>query len=227
MVESGRMTRSAEECEMSRSCQRAMFSKRDLGVAADDAGEAADLLAGDGVALVRHGAGALLLFAEKNSSASRTSVRCRWRIFEGDLVERGAEDGERGDVGGVAVALEDLRGDGGGLEAELGADGCFVLGLEVAEGADGAGELADAQVFGGGVEAGEVALHLGVPEQELEAEGGGLGVDAVGAADGGRVLELEGALRRVRGGGGCPARMIAEASRELRAPARCRRRRWR
>ena len=105
-----------------------------------------------------------------------------------------AEDGEGGDVGGVAVALDDLSGDGYGLEAEFGADGFFVLGLEVAEGADGAGELADAEVFGGGVEAGEVALHLGVPEQELEAEGGGFGVDAVGAADDGGVLELDGAL---------------------------------
>ena len=69
-----------------------------------------------------------------------------------------------------------------------------MLGLEVAEGADGSGELADAEVFGGGVEAGEVALHLGVPEEELEAEGGGFGVDAVGAADDGGVLELDGAL---------------------------------
>ena len=64
----------------------------------------------------------------------------------------------------------------------------------MAEGADGSGELADAEVFGGGVEAGEVALHLGVPEEELEAEGGGFGVDAVGAADDGGVLELDGAL---------------------------------
>jgi len=46
----------------------------------------------------------------------------------------------------------------------------------------------------GSVEAGEVALHLRVPEQEFEAEGGGLGVDAVGAADDGRVFELDGAL---------------------------------
>ena len=113
--------------------------------------------------------------------------------FGGDLVERGAEDGERGDVGGVAVALDDLGGDGDGLEAEFFADRFLVLGLEMAEGADGAGELADAEVFGGGVEAGEVALHLGVPEEELEAEGGGFGVDAVGAADDGGVLELDGA----------------------------------
>ena len=66
-------------------------------------------------------------------------------------------------------------------------------GLEVAEAADGAGDLADADVFGRGVEAAEVAAHFGVPEEELHAEGGGFGVDAVGAADGGSVLELDGA----------------------------------
>src|ERR1700679_3225220 len=64
----------------------------------------------------------------------------------------------------------------------------------MAEGADGSGEFADAEIFSGSVEAGEVALDLGVPEQELEAEGGGFGVDAVGAADDGGVLELEGAF---------------------------------
>ena len=105
-----------------------------------------------------------------------------------------AEDGEGGDVGGVAVALDYLCCDGYGSRPSSATDRFFVLGLEVAEGADGSGELADAEVFGGGVEAGEVALDLGVPEEELEAEGGGLGVDAVGAADDGRVLELDGAL---------------------------------
>ena len=39
--------------------------QRDLRVRAHDAGQAADVFAGDGVALVRHGAGALLLFAEE------------------------------------------------------------------------------------------------------------------------------------------------------------------
>jgi hypothetical protein len=67
-------------------------------------------------------------------------------------------------------------------------------GLRWPKAADGAGDLADAQVFGGGVKAAQVAAHLGVPEQQLHAEGGGLGVDAVGAADGGRVLEFDGAL---------------------------------
>src|ERR1700679_3722180 len=163
-----------------------------LGVAAEDAGEAADLLRDDGVLFVRHGGGAFLLFAEillgfANFSALQVAD------FYGDLVERAAEDGERGDVGGVAVALDDLRGYGRGLEAEAGADALFMLWLEVAEGADCAGELAYAHVFRGGVKAGEVALHLREPVEELEAEGCGLGVDCVGAADGGRVLELDGA----------------------------------
>ena len=56
-----------------------------------------------------------------------------------------------------------------------------------------AGELADAHVFRRCVEAGEVALHFGIPVEQLEPKGGGLGVDAVGATDGGRVLELESA----------------------------------
>ena len=34
----------------------------------------------------------------------------------GDLVQCAGEDGERGDVGGVAVALDYLRGDGYGFE---------------------------------------------------------------------------------------------------------------
>ncbi len=94
----------------------------------------------------------------------------------------------------MAVALDYLRCDFDGAQAQFGADCLFVFGLEVAEGADGSGELADAEVFGCGVEAGEVALHLGVPEEELEAEGGGFGVDAVSAADDGGVFELDGAL---------------------------------
>ena len=80
----------------------------------------------------------------------------------------------------------------GRLEAEAFADALFVLRLEMAEGAHGAGKLTDAHVFCCGIEARDVALHLRVPIEQLEAEGGGLGVDAVGATDCGRVLELDG-----------------------------------
>ena len=65
MVESGRMTRSTDECEMSRSCQSGNVFQRRLRVGADHARQSTDLLAGDRVALVRHRRRALLLLAEK------------------------------------------------------------------------------------------------------------------------------------------------------------------
>ena len=47
-----------------------------------------------------------------------------------------------------------------GFKTEAGADFLFRFGSDVAEGAHGAGDLADAQVLGGGVEAGEVARQF-------------------------------------------------------------------
>ena len=81
-----------------------------LRVGADDAGEAGDLLAGDGVALVRHGAGALLLLGEELFGFADFGA-LQVADFSGYFVEGTGEDGEGGDVGCVAVALDDLRGD--------------------------------------------------------------------------------------------------------------------
>src|SRR6185437_16888926 len=75
-----------------------------------------------------------------------------------------------------------------------GADSLFMRGLEMAEGSDGARELAEANLLGGFVKALEIAHGFGVPVEQLEAESGGLGMNAVSAADGGRVLEFEGTL---------------------------------
>ena len=192
MVESGRMTALGGGVGDVALVPEGDVFKGGLGVGADDAREAGDLLGEDGVALVGHGARALLFFGEELLGFADLGA-LEVADFSGDLVEGGAEDGEGTDVGGVAVALDDLGGDVYRPEAEGVADGLLVGGLEVAEGADGSGELADAEVFGGGVEAGEVALHLGEPEEELEAEGGGFGVDAVGAADDWGAFELRGA----------------------------------
>ena len=186
------MTRSTEECEMSRSCHSGDVFKRRLRVGAHDAGQAADLFQRDRVALVRHGGGALLLFAEELFGFADFGA-LQVADFGGDLVERAGDDGQRGDVGGVAVALDHLRRDGGGFQSQPLADALFELGAEVGEGADGSGELAHAHVFGGAAKARDVALGLGVPVGQLESEGDGLGVDAVGAADHGRVFELPGA----------------------------------
>ena len=186
------MTRSTEECEMSRSCQRATFSKAGLRVAADDAGEAADLLAGDGIALVRHGGRSLLLLAEELFGLADFGA-LQVADFGGDLVERRSDHGERGEIVRVAIALDHLRGDRRGFQSQARADLLFEFGREVGEDADRAGELSDAHVFGGGHEARDVALRFGIPVGELESEGDGLGVDAVRASDHGRVFELPGA----------------------------------
>ena len=93
----------------------------------------------------------------------------------------------------MAVALNHLGRHGGGFQSQARADLFFEFGREVGEDSDRAGELAYAHVFGGGLEASDVALRLGIPVGDLEAEGDGLGVDAVGAADHGRVFEFPGA----------------------------------
>ena len=87
---------------------------------------------------------------------------------------------------------------------------CFRF--EVAEAADCTGDLADADILCGGVEAAEVAAHLGVPEQDsFMPKVVGSGVDAVGAADCRSVLELQGATH-------------LSTSRRRRMPARMKRR---
>ena len=57
----------------------------DLGVGADDAGEAADLLAGDRVPFMRHGRRALLLFAEELLGLADLGA-LEMTDFGGDLV---------------------------------------------------------------------------------------------------------------------------------------------
>ena len=57
-------------------------------------------------------------FSLKYSCASRTSVRCRCRNLDGNLVERAADDGQRRNVGRVPVALDHLRGHRRRLQPE-------------------------------------------------------------------------------------------------------------
>ena len=65
--------------------------------------------------------------------------------------------------------------------------------IDIGEGADGAGEGRDGDLLARRVEPAAGAGELGIGDGELDAEGGRLGMDAVAAADGDRVLVLEGA----------------------------------
>ena len=79
--------------------------------------------------------------------------------------------------------------------------------VDVAERADRAAELADRHSVAGGAQAAAVAVHLQGPQRDLGAERGGLGVDAVGAADHHRVAVLAGQAHQ---GGQQPVRGLQQ-----------------
>ena len=160
-----------------------------LSIGAHDACESGDLLAGDGIALVGHGGRSLLLFAEKFFGLTNFGA-LEVADFGGNFVERRGDGGERRQVKRVAIALNDLRGDGGGIESEAGTHFFFELGREVGEGSDCSGKFTDTEIFGGGLKADDVALCFGIPVGDFESESDGFGVDAVGSADHGSVFEL-------------------------------------
>ena len=139
---SGRMTRSTDECEMSRSCHSALFSKRGRRVAAQQTSQADDLLAADRVPLVRHGRRALLTLGERLLDFADLGL-LKPADLERELLERRGRDGQRRHQLGVPVALNDLRRDGRRLETErpagVGLDGRW----QMRERADRSRQLAD------------------------------------------------------------------------------------
>ena len=141
---------------------------------------------------MRHGGRAFLLLAEKLFGFADFGA-LQMADFRGDLVQRAGDHRECGQVVGMAIALDHLGRNCGGLQSQAGANLFFDLGAEVGERSHRAGKLAHAHVLGGSLEAFDVALRLGIPVGQLEAEGNRLGVNAVSAADHGRVFELPGA----------------------------------
>jgi len=113
--------------------------------------------------------------------------------LDGELLDGGGDDGQRGEVFGVAVALQHLRGAGSRLQPRLLADVLLDLRIDVGEGADRAGDLAVGDGLQSRLHALEVPGHLVVPKGHLQAEGDRLGVDAVRAPHLRGHLVLEGA----------------------------------
>ena len=117
VVESGRITRSTEECEMSRSCQSATFSSAGLRVAAQQPREPGDPLAGDRVALVRHRARPLLALPERLLDLAHLGA-LEVADLEREPLERRARERDRVQQLGVAVARHDLGRERLGPQAE-------------------------------------------------------------------------------------------------------------
>ena len=190
-VASGPIARSTEEWLMSRSCQSATFSI--AGTTAMRTSRASPVrfslrtgLRLCGMALEPFWPGA------KYSSASSTSVRCRWRI---SIAMRSTEDGdhpERGEEHRVPVARDHLGRDRLDREPQLRRHVRLDRRVDVGEGPDRAGDRADRDLRPRRPQPRPVAVHLGVGLGELQPEGGGLGVDAVAAPDGRGQLVLVG-----------------------------------
>ena len=171
--------------------ERDIFEGRER-IRAHHAREAADLFAGDGIAFVRHGGTAALLAAERLFDFADFGA-LQMADFLRDAFERRGDDGERGEILRVAVAFDHLRSDRRGGEAEALADFLFDLRTKMRAGADRAGNFTDGDLLRGDLKAREVAAIFGVPIGDLQAEGDGLGVNAVRAADFRRVFEFPGA----------------------------------
>ena len=88
----------------------------------------------------------------------------------------------------MPIALQDLRRRLCRAQAEAIERILFHFGGHVRVCAHGAGELADAQLVAAVLQSLAVASHLRDEDRQLVAKGRRLGVDAVGAADGERVL---------------------------------------
>ena len=197
---------------MSRSCQRATFSRPTCACGADDAGQAADPLGDDRVALVRHRRRALLALAERLLHLAHLGAG-EVADLGREPVERRGDERERGEELRVPVALDDLRRDRLRLEPEPLAGDPLELRVGRRVRADRAGELPDAHRRRAPAQALAAAVELERPAGELEPEGGRLRVDAVRPADAERLPVLLGAVGRPQ-----PARVEPSSSKRAGVP---------
>jgi len=160
-------------------------------VAANEAGEAANLFTGDGIAFVGHGGAAALVAAERLFGFANFGA-LEMADFEGDLFESGGNEGKGAEIVGVAVAGDDLRGDAGDRQTEPLADLFFDFRAEMGSVADRARDFAEGDFTGSLAEAVDVALIFREPVGNFQAEGDGLGMDAMGAANLRSALEFVG-----------------------------------
>ena len=153
-----------------------------LGIAAKDASEAAEALAGDRVPLVRHG-GASLLPLGKSLLHLEDFRPLEMAELGGPAVDAAADERDRRHELGMTVALDDLGGNVRGLEAEFFADVGLDLGIEMGVCSNGPADRTVCDAFPGLLQTLDGAAELVVHNGKLETEGDRLGMDAVAAAD--------------------------------------------
>ena len=110
-----------------------------------------------------------------------------------DPFQGAAQDGKRADQLRVPIAAHHLGRRRIGPQAESLAHESLDLDAHVGVAADGAGDLADADLLAGACQASLVARDLGIPAGRLEPEGDRLGMDPVAASHhrGGPMLDCQ------------------------------------
>ncbi|MNN31808.1 hypothetical protein D3C81_1455100 [compost metagenome] len=159
---------------------------------ADQTGQAGQVLGQDRVALVRHGRRALLALVEELLGFEDFGA-LQVADFHGQALDRRGDDAQGGEVGGVTVARDDLGRDRLDGQTHLVGDVLLNRRIDVGEGADGARDGAGRDLLARRDQAAFGALELGVIAGQLQAEGHGLGVDAVRTTDGRGVFVFLGA----------------------------------
>ena len=140
---------------------------------------------------MRHSAGTLLVFAKRFLDLAHLGplemANFRRKLFQGS-----PNQGQGRDVLGVAVALQGLGRDRGGLQAERRANIVFQVGRHIGMGAGRAGDFADCDILAGFGQAAAMPAHFVHPYRQFEAEGERFGVHAVGPANHNRIFVLDG-----------------------------------
>ena len=163
-----------------------------LRVGLHDARQAADLLHGDGVALVRHGGAALLTLTERLLGLERIGL-LQVANLGSDALTGGRGGGENAGKVGVMVAADNLRGQRVVNQAQVLADVLLDKRLDGAVRADSARDGTKGNILAGVLKTIQIALELPGPRAKLHAEGHRLGVDAMSAAGTERVALLKSA----------------------------------
>ena len=159
-------------------------------VAPQQAGQAAQPLRENRVALVRHGRTSLLAGAEGFFGLPELAAG-QMADLGAHQLDGGADRGAGPEILGVTVTGDHLRRRHR-LQAERGADVGFDGGIDVRVRPDGTRELADGDRIPGPTHALPVPIGLERPQGELGPERSRLGVHAVGAAGHRDVHELQG-----------------------------------
>src|SRR5215210_3099940 len=162
-------------------------------VRAHDARKTADPLRDFRVALVRHRGGPLHSFPERLLDFAHLGAR-EVSDLGREPLQRGSCQSQSGEELRMAVARDHLRGERVRLQPEALARDALDFRLDLRVRADGPRELSDAVRPECAGDSAARAIQLERPTGELPAEGDGLGVDAVRAADADGVTVLFGAL---------------------------------